>query len=451
MWLSKNSTSDSTLSSNKDKRSLKFIYFSCLALILTLMLAHLNNRQTSLAIENSSYSYLAQVFDRSIATTQTDKNSQKDSSKNDLGFMVSYAPQNADTPEFDAISQKVAFTYDNALAALAFIASDDRQRAKQIVDTLVAAQKRDRAFDDGRIRNAYKGGRFDPSSTHFLLPGKYDAPTNSWQESEFHVSTHTGNVAWAMLALLGYYESYGGDEYLQAAIAMGQWIEQNCRDGRGAGGYTGGYTGWGTQQQKLSYKSTEHNLDLYAVFARLYLLTGESAWQERADYAKQFVVAMWNGKQGHFWTGTEDDGTTIYREVIPLDAQAWTPLALGAAAEPYLKCLEYAQQHHALKGGFDFNRDKDGVWYEGTAQMALAYQETDRPQKARAVLAMLDAGKQRSGAMPTTDGTTLTTGFIQPDGNPWLYFHSLHVGATAWAVLAERGVNPFWLGSRGAE
>ncbi|WP_319419862.1 AGE family epimerase/isomerase [Pleurocapsa sp. FMAR1] len=429
------------------RRSRLFIQFSCLVLITITVLIAFNNVYVNSTVKNSSYSYLAEVFDRSLATTQTDKNSSKQSSKNDLGFMVSYAAID-NSPEFDSISEKVAFTYDNAVAALAFIASDDQERAKQIVDTLVAAQKGDRFFQDGRIRNAYKAGKFDPDSTYFLLPGRYDESTKSWQESEFNVSTHTGNVAWAMLALLGYYQSYGGEEYLESAIALGQWIEQNCRDARGAGGYTGGYTGWEAQQTKLSYKSTEHNLDLYAAFTRLYLLTKEPAWQERANYAQQFVFAMWNSDGGNFWTGTEDDGATIYREVIPLDAQAWTPLALKAASKPYWQCLKYAEQHQKVAGGFDFNQDRDGIWYEGTAQMALAYQAINQPRKAEAVLAMLEAGQEPSGGMPTTDKTTLTTGFIQPDGNPWLYFRSLHVGATAWAVLAERGVNPFWLGSR---
>jgi hypothetical protein len=435
------------------KRSLKFLQLSCLALILATVLA-IPERHLMISAQNNNYSYLIQVFDRSFAKTQTDKNVQKKHNKNELGFMISYAPINSHT-EFEAIAEKAAFTYDNAVAALAFIALDDQKRAKQIVDTLVAAQSRDRFFQDGRIRNAYKGGTYDPESSHFLLPGRYDEATKSWQETEFNVSTHTGNVAWAMLALLGYYESYGGEEYLKSAIAMGEWIERNCRDQKGTG-YTAGYTGWEGQQQKLSYKSTEHNLDLYAAFTRLYLVTGEPVWQERAEHARQLVLAMRDRHTGHFWTGTEGDGVTIYREVIPLDAQAWAPLALKATAQSNWQCLKYAEQHHRVKNkvknrvkaGFDFNQDRDGVWYEGTAQMALAYQETNQPKKARAVLAMLKAGQEPSGGMPTSDQNTLTTGFIQPDGNPWLYFRSLHIGATAWAVLAQQGVNPFWLGSK---
>lgn len=326
------------------------------------------------------------------------------------------------------------------------MAVDDRERAKLIVDTLVNAQQRDRFYQDSRLRNAYKGGKFDPEASYYLLPGSYDESTKSWQESEFDVSTHTGNVAWAMLALLGYYESYGGKEYLASAIALGEWVEQHCRDERGAGGYLGGFKGWEPQPERLNYKSTEHNLDLYAAFARLYLLTKNSVWQERANRAKEFVFAMWDADEDKFWTGTEDDGVTIYREVIPVDAQAWTPLALKDLARPYWQCLDYAERNHRVEAGFDFNQDRDGVWYEGTAQMALAYQETGQPEQAKQVLAMLAAGKVPSGGMPTTNRETLTTGFVQPDGNPWLYFRSLHVGATAWTVLAERGINPFWLG-----
>ena len=43
-----------------------------------------------------------------------------------------------------------------------------------------------------------------------------------------------------------------------------------------------------------------------------------------------------------------------------------------------LLLLGWAEQHCYTQAdgfkGFDFNDDKDGVWFEGTAQMAVAYQ-----------------------------------------------------------------------------
>ena len=82
------------------------------------------------------------------------------------------------------------------------------------------------------------------------------------------MSTYTGNVAWAMLALLAYYDLQGGHQYLVAAERMGDWVERYCRDTQGAGGYTGGFEGWEPTPRKLTYKSTEHNIDLYAAFQR---------------------------------------------------------------------------------------------------------------------------------------------------------------------------------------
>ena len=50
-----------------------------------------------------------------------------------------------------------------------------------------------------------------------------------------------------------------------------------------------------------------------------------------------------------------------------------------------------------------------------------------------------------------TDRDRVTTGFNLADGNPWLYFRRPHIGATSWLLLAERRVNPFWLGCRNCE
>lgn len=251
-----------------------------------------------------------------------------------------------------------------------------------------------------------------------------------------------------MLALLAYCETAGGSQYLAAAEQMGEWVEHTCRDKRGAGGYTAGFEGWEPSPTKLTYKATEHNIDLYAAFQRLYLITKKEIWRERSHYAKQFVVAMWDAAEGKFWTGTGNDGVTTNRDVIPLDIQAWALLALRDEGKPYWKALEYAEAHHKVGNGFDFNQDDDGVWYEGTARMAVAYQLTGQSAKSQVLLSILQAAQLESGGVPASDRDGLTTGFFLPGGQPWLYFRRAHVGATAWLVLAEKGTNPFWMGSK---
>lgn len=380
-------------------------------------------------------------------------------------LLVSYETIKS-TNEFDIIMRNVAFTYDNAVALIGFLASGENKRAKMLADALIYAQQHDRFYEDGRLRNAYQGGDLilfpgwtpNNKTDTARMPGWYDTKHNCdtqegcregyWFEDKFQVSTHTGNIAWAMLALLGYHEVNGGGQYLFAVERLGNWVERNSRDTRGAGGYTGGFEGWEPTPARLEYKATEHNIDLYAVFMRLYRITKNETWLERANHAKKFVLAMWDEEEGKFWTGTGDDGVRINKEVIPLDIQAWAILALGEEGRPYWKALEYAESHHKVGDGFDFNQDRDGIWYEGTAQMAVAYYVTGQKEKWQKLISALHRAKFESGGLPAANKDGLTTGFYITDGRPWLYFHRAHVGATAWLVLAEKGINPFWFGSK---
>ncbi|HEY9633704.1 MAG TPA: hypothetical protein V6D14_09880 [Coleofasciculaceae cyanobacterium] len=419
-----------------------------LLFVLTLAIACCSNPQLrSAQAQSSAYSYLAKVADRVPLDTKPlgVTNVVENTGKDELSFLVSFETTASNT-DFERTMGNVAFTYDNAVAALAFIATGDQQRAKRIMDALLYAQNHDRFYKDGRIRNSYRAGKLVAPDGRALLPGWYDTKEGRWAEDEFQVSTHTGNVAWAILALLGYYETYGGEPYLAAALRMGEWIERNCRDSRGAGGYIGGFSGWEQNPKLLSYKATEHNLDLYAAFQRLYLITGNSAWQERATSAQKLVLAMWDDKEGKFWTGTKLDGVTVNQDTIPLDVQAWAPLALREEGKPYWRSLDYAQKQHRVGDGFDFNQDRDRIWYEGTAQMAVAYHYTGQLDKSKALISTLLTAQDATGGIPAGNQDGLTTGFSLPTGEPWFYFRRLHVGATAWMVLAQKGVNPFWLG-----
>jgi hypothetical protein len=362
--------------------------------------------------------------------------------------------------DFDRVARNVAFTYDNAVALIAFLVAGERERARLLADALVYAQEHDRFYTDGRIRNAYQAGDLilSPGWTPYgktdrvRTPGFTDPKTGIWAEDEFQVSTHTGNVAWAMLALLAYYQWAGGSKYLTAAEKMGEWVERNCRDLRGAGGYTGGFDGGEPMPKKRFYKATEHNIDLLAAFQQLFVITKDAKWRERSEHAKKLVQAMWDEAEGKFWTGTGEDGVTIGKDNIPVDIQPWALLALGEESRPYWRALAYAEIHHKVGEGYDFNNDRDGIWHEGTAQMAVAYWHIGQPAQRQRIVNYLGRAQLRHGGIYATEkeepgkdkyGIGLTTGFYLNDGQPWLYFRRLHVGATAWLALAERNINPF--------
>ena len=372
-------------------------------------------------------------------------------------FLVSYELLPTDEP----ILKNTAYTYDNALALLAFLASgteDDLRRARLIADAICYAIEHDRYFSDGRLRNAYQGGDlklFPGWKPHgredtVRMPGWWDVKGDTWYEDEYCVSTYTGNVAWAMIALLSFYEKTGEEKYLNAAITLGEWIEENCKDIRGTGGYTGGYRGWEKTannpqgQTKILWKSTEHNIDVNVAFARLYKLTGDKKWKERALYAKAFVESMWDEEEGHFWTGTLEDGVTTNKSNIPLDIQAWAIMALG---DKYKRVIEWAEKDCYVEAdslkGFDFNNDKDGIWFEGTAHTVIAYQILGEKTKADTYLKELEkAQKEAQNAngkgLVAASHDGLTTGF------DWVYNARLHIGATSWFIFSELNYNPFW-------
>jgi hypothetical protein len=360
--------------------------------------------------------------------------------------------------DFDLVLKNVGFTYDNALALIAFTAAGDGERARLLADAFVYCQAHDRYYTDGRLRNTYQAGdlKVPPGWTPngregtCRMPGWWDPESESWFEDPEFVGSGTGNIAWAMIALLNYYEKWGGEQYLTSVITMGNWIETHTHDTRGAGGYTGGYTEWEPTPTKFLWKSTEHNIDLYVAFERLYLITNDEKWQERAQHARNFVEAMWNDGEGFYWTGTGEDGETINETVIPLDGQTWTLMAFGAN-ERTRRAIDYAESnHHAtyaydngLYEGFDFNTDRDGPWAEGTGQMVVSYCILDEDVKAQHYLTELE---EIQATDPNGNGKgivaapfdAVTTGFN------WEYFQRLHVGATAWFIFAELCHNPYW-------
>ncbi len=373
-------------------------------------------------------------------------------------FLVSYDTIASDLP-FDNVMRNVSFTYDDAVALLAFVALKDKERAKLIADALVYTQKNDRFFSDGRLRNAYQGGDltcppgWQPNGKEgtVRVPGFWDQQAKEWYEDIMQAGSHGGNLLWAMIALLAYHDVFiacqGGQndlKYLESAKEMGEWIYINCFDTEGLGGYLGGFDGWepGDKQKKAQWKSIEHNLDVCAAFSRLHKLTGDEKWRQRAEHARQFIDAMWDDAEGRFYTGS-DDGITPNKQGV-LDVNTWALLALGVT-DKTRRAIEWAEENCKVKKdgyeGFDFNDDRDGIWWEGTAQMVVVYKILGENEKALKYLnemrrtQFFDGNKK---GIPAASHDGVTTGL------KWLYYKRPHVGATAWFIFAELNKNPYF-------
>lgn len=380
--------------------------------------------------------------------------------------------------DIDFVLRNLAFTYDNALALLAFLAdgSDDSiRRARRIGDAFVYAVRHDRRYNDNRtcdqpvsrltldgarLRTAYAAGDIAlPPGWAPLgregtvpIPGFYAEATKTFYEVE-QEALDTGNNAWPLIALAALYKRTHEESYFDVACRLGNFLHAFRDDSGTYGGFTGGVDGPETPLPKLRpWASTEHNLDLFAAFTLLFEITGDARWRDDAEHARRFVDAMWDDTRDCYLAGTT--GPTARNTTagqLPLDVQAWSILSLGIAKAHggVLKCAEtWHRTSSDGFAGFDFNEDRDGVWFEGTAQMAVAY----------AASGSLDAGFYRAQlrsaqqweafgdgqGLPASSHDGLSTGFTTAGGYPFKYFRRLHVGATAWNVFAQLRFNPYY-------
>jgi len=326
-----------------------------------------------------------------------------------------------------------AVTYDDALfddAMLAQGTSDEIARAKVVGNAFLYVQAHDEAHD-GRLRAAY-------------------APKPLLKPSDVVVEDNTsdvGNMAWVGQALVQLYAKTSDSSYLTGALRIAQWLQKNTYDTRGHGGYTGGYTASG---QKIEWKSTEHNIDIYAFFTMLAAESGQSEWTSHAAWARGFVASMWYQRAGRFYVGTLNNGITPNKPFKPEDVNSWSYLAFrnpAWAASPSWDVTHLAVSRGGFSGVSFCTGDRDGVWFEGTAHLADALEFRNHPGDSEQARKYRDDVEYAQTNGPNNDSLGIIAASINGlrdcDGDE--YFASLHVGATAWYIMAVGEINPFVL------
>lgn len=322
-------------------------------------------------------------------------------------------------------------TYDDALLIDAYLAAGTaagRSRAEVIGNGLLYVQANDPRHD-GRVRAAY-------SPTPLRSPRDVTATDPA---------SDVGSMAWAGQALVQLYAATGRKAYLTGAEAIGTWIQAHCYDQRGAGGYTGGETASG---QQIAWKATEHNIDLYALFSLLARQTGNPAWSARAAWARRFVVGMWDRRQGRFYIGTTSDGTTPNDSEKPEDVNSWSFLALrdrGYATSVSWDVRNLTVTVGGFSGVSSCQADRTGVWFEGTAHLADALRFRRNPRDGTRAASYLSDIHYAQAHGLNNDGLGIIAASRNglSDCGGGSYYASLHIGATAWYILAARKIDPF--------
>jgi hypothetical protein len=319
--------------------------------------------------------------------------------------------------------------YDDAVVIDAYLAEGrgGLARAEVIGNALLYLQAH-QASHDGRLLNAY-------------------APTPLQATGDVQVTdpaSNVGHMAWAGQALAQLYAATGLRPYLAGAVAAGDWIQAHCRDTRGAGGYTGGYTSSGT---KIEWKSTEHNIDVYAFFRLVARETRNPAWSSRAAWARRFIVSMWDPRAGRFYLGTTANGVTPNDAAQVEDVNSWSYLALQDPA--YAASLDWEITHLGVtaagySGVSVCAGDRAGVWFEGTAHLADALETLNQPGASALAESYRSDIAYAQANGPNADGLGIMAASkdaLSDCGGGYVYA-SLHTGTTAWYILATEGINP---------
>ena len=324
----------------------------------------------------------------------------------------------------------VSAVYDDALVVDAYLAMHTGWgdvRAERVGNALVYLE-RHRPGPPGRLFDEYG-------------PGGLSRP------GDVRVASHasnTGDVAWAGLALAQLYAATGNIRYLDAAVGVGHWIQANCLSSRGPGGYTGGYNSPG---DRIGWKSTEHNIDVFALFRLLARLTGQHVWLDRAGHARRFVLAMWDWPPGAFDVGTIANGVSINESVQAEDVNSWSYLALhdpGYAASVGWVIRNLASTAGRFPGVSVSTCDRGGVWFEGTAHLADALESLGTSADIRRAAGYLASIRSAQQHGPNADGLGIMAasedGLTDCEGN--FLYASLHTGTTAWYILAAKALDP---------
>ncbi len=345
--------------------------------------------------------------------------------------------------------KNAAFSYDNALAAMAFLSAGRRAEAARLLDSFVYAVEHDR-YRPGRVRNAYAAGditAFPGWDDSARLPGWYDGADGQWYEDRYQTGSNVGNTSYVALALLQYDALYGSERYLDTARALMDWVIGNCSDDHP--GFTGGCDGWpeggADTTYVFTYKSIEHNIDAWAAFRQLFNRTGEARYAEAAESALALIRSMYDEAGQVFCTGTLDDGVTPSTDNLVLDAQVWACMALGDEFAPFEASLQAVKAMQTPEGGYPFcaSNANGGWWAEGTAYTALMYRLRGEDDRATEALEALTSIQLDSGLFPAATVDNLSTGFGLFDGSPWEYGTAPHIAPTAWFIMAVNRFNPY--------
>jgi hypothetical protein len=292
----------------------------------------------------------------------------------------------------------VAYTYDQAVLAIAALVKGDAVRAKNLLNVLKGLQA-----SDGSLCNAYY------TTNKAVQEGTRNVGPNIW-------------VAMAVMA----YEKFTGDTttFRSMAQSLCNWA---LNFQQSDGGINGGLDAAGN---RLSYASTEHQLDAYAALRYF-------GYGTQATRVKSFLDnVVWS--TDHFIVGRNDNSNHV------MDVNTWGVLALGLSGTHNYNAAQYYNMSYmrttqSLNGvsydAFDFNDYLHDIWFEGSSFMVLSLAMDSNTYWSQYFLNQILKNQDSTGGVQYS--------LLGTNNGYWTMTNKRAISSTGWLVFALANYNPF--------
>jgi len=382
--------------------------------------------------------------------SSSDKNVLSESTPNqDVQSVLQYLKSIQDNFSTDkwlvpAMEDNSGQTFNNALTAMAFTLTGEKERAERILnfyagraDTLNAILNKQSFFYNGKARGFYQNVN--------LGGGSY---------SPFICDRWMGDNVWLLLAYKFFESKYGFTDKPQYDFVVNSLkdllLDFYTDDPSGHGGFVRHGWRWGPRDSSVTrndYKlhetdsqgnpvgHEEGNIDAYAAFK----LCGEP---EKAKKIKEWI--------DYRMTELEK----IPNVSLPLDLYSWRSLAFTDEGDYYKNLVLIPENDSRFKKEILFNGKKatgfysfaasniQNVWLDGLGHMVCAFYAAGYKEKGDFYSSQLDSfliprtiKGIPSNALPFTANTT--------GGYDWVDITKGFSSACAWYIFAKYAFNPF--------
>jgi hypothetical protein len=354
-----------------------------------------------------------------------------------------------------------AYTYDQALAIIAFTKAGEKASAQAILNKM-----RDLVI-------------MSPAGAPACWYSGYSYNSSNGVFSPLELKMYTGANAW-MLQAINYYQVKTGDpSYADLAALQVSRMDalRLTTPSQCLGAYALGSEYKNSQWQTLAGVSTEHQDDVYAALKNRAFISGDAAMMAKANAVRDYIAREgWAPNLGSsdtvFWRGF-DNINVVSDRAIATDCMSWSVLsqgALGPGGEKYYLGLDWlldplntrsTLNTQYLSGvgdvkGFSteyevYQSPHPSVWAEGNEGVVAALRaaaddlKVTDPTRSQQYLTLANDFHGQTALLIGSDGGVLHSFSAADPPPPEPYpdnFRYESTAATAWYYFNDSNVNP---------